>query len=122
MSKNNFSTIIDYGSTCVRIGVFDKNLEQLCISSKDIDEKNNYEEHLKSINFLVKEVEKKISNHLENIIVLYDSSKIYSIDLSIKKNFDQKILVMDVSSSIILEANQLIKNNYSTKDCKWWTM
>jgi len=55
---------------------------------------------------------KKISNHLENIIVLYDNSEIHSIDLSINKDFDQIVNFNDINSSIILEANRLIKNNY----------
>ena len=49
-----------------------------------------------SINLLVREAEKKISNHLENVFILYDDSEILSVDLSIKKNFDQKVLIKDV--------------------------
>jgi len=115
MNKNNFSMVIDYGSSSLRLGVFNESLDNLYISSKSISEKNNYEEHFNSIKFLIKEAEKKISNHLDNITVLYDSPEIYSIDLSIKKNFDQKIFIKDVYSSIILEANQLIKNNHINK-------
>ena len=70
---------------------------------------------LKSINFLIREAEKKISSHLENITVLYDTSEICTIDISIKKKLDQKIIFKDVCSSLILEANQLIKNCYLIK-------
>ena len=115
MNKNNFSMVIDYGSSSLRLGVFNKNLDNLYISSKSINEKDNYEEHFNSIKLLIKEAEKKISNHLDNITILYDSPKIYSIDLSIKKDFDHKIFVKEIYSSIILEANQLIKNNYFNK-------
>ena len=72
MNKNNFSTVIDYGSAKLRLGVFNENLDNLYISSKSITEKNNYEEHFNLIKFLIKDAEKKISNHLDNIIVLYD--------------------------------------------------
>ena len=115
MNKNNFSTVIDYGSAKLRLGVFNENLDNLYISSKSITEKNNYEEHFNLIKFLIKDAEKKISNHLDNITVLYDAPDVCSIDLSIKKNFDQRLFIQKVYSSIILEANQLIKNNYVDK-------
>lgn len=112
MMKSKFSTIIEYGSTCFRLGVFGENFVKLHFSSSNVVEKDNYEEHFKIINTLIKEAEKKISNHLENIILLYDSPEIFSIDLSIRKDFDQKTFINDIYNSIILEANQLIKNNY----------
>ncbi len=115
MQKNNYSTIIDFGSNELRVGVFDNKLSKLYFKSKKIFQKDNYEEYSKSINFLIREAEKKISTHLENITVLYDTSKISTIDLSIKKKIDQKILFKDVCSSIILEANQLIKDCYIDK-------
>ncbi len=115
MNKNKYSTIIDYGSSNFRLGIFNENLENLYISSKAVVEKNDYNEHFSSINFLIKDAEKKISNHIENIVVLYDDKDISSVDLSIKRDFDQKIFIDDIYSSIILEANQLIKNNYINK-------
>jgi len=115
MKKNNYSTIIDYGSSELRLGVFDNKLSKLFIQSKDISQKDNYEEHSKSINFLIREAENKISAHLESITVLHDTSEIFTIDISIKKKIDQKIIFKDVCSSIILEANQLINDCYINK-------
>ena len=115
MQKDNYSTIIDFGSSELRLGVFDDKFSKLFFQSKDISQKNNYEEYLKSINFLIREAENKISAHLENITVLYDTSKIFTIDLSIKKKLDQKTIFKDICSSIILEANQLIKDCYINK-------
>ena len=115
MQKDNYSTIIDFGSSELRLGVFDDKFSKLFFQSKDISQKNNYEEYLKSINFLIREAENKISTHLENITVLYDTSKILTIDLSIKKKLDQKTIFKDICSSIILEANQLIKDCYINK-------
>jgi len=115
MRKNNYSTIVDFGSSELRLGVFDNNLSKIFFYSKSISQKNNYEEYSKLINFLIKEAENKISSHLENITVLYDTSEICTIDLSIKKKLDQKIIFSDVCSSIILEANQIIKNYYIDK-------
>ena len=115
MQKNNYSTIIDFGSTELRLGVFDDKLSKLFFKSKKISEKNNYEEYSKSINILIREAEKKVSTHIENITVLYDTSKINTIDLSIKKKIDQSTPFEDVCSSIVLEANQLIKDCYINK-------
>ena len=86
MKKDNYSTIIDFGSSEIRMGVFDHNLSKLFFQLKDISEKNNYEEYSKSINFLIREAEKKISSHLENATVMYDTPKMFTIDISIKKN------------------------------------
>ncbi len=115
MKKNNYSTIIDFGSSELRLGVFDNKLSKLFFQSENIYQKYKYEESLKSINSLIREAENKISTHLENVTVLYDSSEIFTIDLSIKKKLDQKIIFKDICSSIILEANQLISDNYNNK-------
>ena len=115
MKKDNYSTIIDFGSRKLRLGVFDSKLSKLLFQSKTIYQNSNYEEYLKSINFLIREAENKISSHLENISVLFDTSDICTIDLSIKKKLDQKIFFKEVYSSIILEANQLIKDCYINK-------
>ena len=115
MKKNNSLCFIDYGSSVLRLGVFDEKYNCLHSSSKNMLAEKNFDEYSKSVNLLVREAEKKISNHLENVFVLYDDSEILSVDLSIKKIFDQNILVKDVYSSIIEECNQLINNNYIKK-------
>tara|TARA_B100002051_G_C16704091_1_gene622695 strand:- start:411 stop:1595 length:1185 start_codon:yes stop_codon:yes gene_type:complete len=115
MKNNSYLTIIDFGSNELRLGVFDKKFSKLFFQSIIISNKNNYEEYSSSINLLIREAEKKISSHLENITVLYDTSEIYNIDLSIKKKLDQKINFKDICSSLTLEANQLIKDCYINK-------
>ena len=115
MKKNNYPTVIDFGSSELRLGVFDSKLSKLFFESKDIFKNDNYKEYSKSINTLIREAEKKISTHLENVTVLYDSSEIYTIDLSIKKKLDQKTIFKDICSSLILEAKNLIKNSYTNK-------
>ena len=112
MNKNNYSTILDLGQSKLRLGVYNEKLDHVYSTSRNIIEKGNYEEYSKTIDLIIRDAEKKISDHLENIIVLYDSSEIFSIDLSIKKDFDQKVLFKDINSSLILESNQLIKNSY----------
>ena len=45
MKKNNHSTIIDFGSSELRLGVFDNKLSKLFFQSKDIFQKDNFEEY-----------------------------------------------------------------------------
>ncbi len=115
MRKNSYLTVVDFGSSELRLGVFDNEFSKLFFKSKKISQKNDYEEYSKSINILIREAEKKISSHLENITVLYDTYKINTIDLSIKKKIDQNMPLKDVCSLIVLEANQLIKDCYANK-------
>ena len=83
MPKNKYSTVIDFGSSELRLGVFNSKLSKLFFKKKKILQKNNSHEYFESINLLIKEAENKISTHLENLTVLFDSSDIYTIDLSI---------------------------------------
>ena len=115
MSKNKYSSVIDFGSSELRLGVFNENQSKLYFNSKKIIQKNNYDEYLEKIKLLIRDAESKISTHLENLTVLYDSSDIFTIELSIKKKLEQKITLKDFCSSIVLEAKQLIKNSYPNK-------
>ena len=49
MKKNNYSTIIDFGSSEIRLGVFDNKLSKLFFQSKDIHQKNKNKRNLKSV-------------------------------------------------------------------------
>ena len=91
MKKNNFSAIIDLGHSKLRFGIFDDNFINLYSSSKKIMENDTEENYSKNINSLIIESEKKISNHIDDIIVMYDLDEIFSIDISIKRNFDKKV-------------------------------
>ena len=112
MKQNNYSAIIDFGSDNLRLSVFNRDSKNIFSSSQQIVDKNNFEEHSKTLNFLIRNTEKKIASHLESIVVLYDNKDFFSVDISIKKNFDQPILFKDIYFSLIREANLLIINNY----------
>tara|TARA_B100001123_G_scaffold371174_1_gene434167 strand:- start:946 stop:2124 length:1179 start_codon:yes stop_codon:yes gene_type:complete len=112
MKKNNYSTVIDFGCDVLRLCVFNNDSKNIFSISKEIFDKNDINEYSKSLDSLIRSAEKKISSHLDNIIVLYDHSEFHSIDLSIKKEFDQPINLKDTYYSLIMEANLLITNNY----------
>ena len=115
MLKDKYSTVIDFGSSELRLAVYNEQLSKLFFQSKKILQKKNYNEYFETINLLIKAAESKISTHLENLIVLYDSPDVYTIDLSIKKKLDQKVTIKDFCSLIIIEANQLIRDCYPNK-------
>ena len=115
MSKDKYSSVIDFGSSEFRLGVFNENQSKLYFNTKKIIQKNNHDECFEKIKLLIRDAESKISTHLENLTVLYDSSDIHTIEISIKKKLDQKIALKDFCSSIVLEAKQLIKNSYTNK-------
>ena len=70
MNKNNYSTVIDFGSNNLRLSVFNKDSKNIFSISKEISVKNDFEEQSKLLNFLIRSAEKKISSHLENLVVL----------------------------------------------------
>ena len=112
MKKNNYHTIIDFGKKKIRLAVFNKDSKNIFSISKEIQKKENYDEHSKSLNYLIRIAEKKISSHLNNVTVLFDHSQFYSVDMSIKKEFDQPTNLKETYALLLQEANLLIFNNY----------
>ena len=88
---SEFDAIIDFGSKNLKIGVFNKDLENIYSSKQEIIssiENLNIDE---SLTTLIKDAEKYLSSHIGNVIVLYDSTQYYSLDLCIKKvNVDNR--------------------------------
>ena len=103
---NDFETIIDLGSKNLRLGVFDETSKKIYYSEEIIiDSLEN------SLSKLIKDAEKNLSTHIENVVVLYDSPKFYSLDLSIKKVFDHNTSLKKVYDSLIEEAHFIISQN-----------
>ena len=121
MSEKNLDVIIDFGSSKIRLGIFNKEtlknviiLEKDCISNftqKNFDIKNSNE----VIKDLIKSAEKKINNHIKNINLMIDTPDIFSIDISIRKNFDNKQNSKDEIKSLLNEAKSLVQKNYPNK-------
>ena len=121
MNKKGLNTYIDFGSSRIRIGVFDlessKNIftfEKDCISNFnekyfDISKSNEV------INSLIKVAEKKIDNHIKNINLMIDTPDMFSIDISIKRTFDKKKYSNSDILSLLQEGKNLIQNNYFDK-------
>ncbi len=113
---SNLDTVIDFGSKNLRLGVFNQSSEIIYSSNIKTTEVFESENLDNSLNKLIRDAEKKLSTHLVDVNVLYDSSKFNFVDLSIKKSFDQPILISKYYKSLIKEANFIVsENNFKDK-------
>tara|TARA_B100000579_G_scaffold438048_1_gene471397 strand:- start:1012 stop:2193 length:1182 start_codon:yes stop_codon:yes gene_type:complete len=119
--SNDYNTIIDFGSSKIRIGVFDKKninkvfyLEKNCQSNFRIKE-FNINQSREIIYQLIQDSEKKFGTHIDNVALLIDTPDLFSIDLSIRKKFDKKKIDTDDIAHLILEAKSIIQKNYNNK-------
>ena len=110
---NNLDAILDLGSQSLRLGVFDQDSKNIYISKqKNINDFNNTSFE-KSLKILIRDAEKKLSSHIENVVILYDSPKFHSLDISIKKTFDDNTSIKEVYNNLIQEAHFFVsQNNY----------
>ena len=108
---SEFNAVIDFGSNNLRIGVFDSQSKSIYSSKVSLRDSLNNKDTNNYLNELIRDTERHLSIHLENVKVLYDSSKFYSIDLSIKKKFDQPTIIKNHYDNLIEEANFIISQN-----------
>ena len=121
MNEKNLNVFIDFGSSKIRLGIYNKEtskniliLEKDCISNfslNNFDIKNSNE----IIKNLIKSAEKKINNHIKNINLMIDTQDMFSIDISIKKNYDRKQYSKNEIKSLLNEAKSLVQKNYLNK-------
>ena len=107
----NLDTIIDFGSKNLRLVVFNHSSEIIYSSNINTTEVLESENLDNSLNKLIRDAEKKLSTHLVDVNVLYDSSKFNFVDLSIKKSFDQPTLISEYFKSLVKEANFIVSEN-----------
>ena len=112
MSKDNYINIFDVGASKIRFTVFDKNLNNIFSNNISISHDKEYIDYLEQIKQIVKNAEKKISTHIENIVLATDTNELISINLSLKKKFDTEIKLFKVYKLILKELRQLINSNY----------
>ena len=111
MSKERYFNILDFGSSKLRFSVFDDKFKEKYSDTCAIQLDNN-QEILDSFTDLLKKAEKKISSHIEDIILILDSKDLLTIDLSFRKNLDNKTKFKKVYDTLILELKQTIQFNY----------
>tara|TARA_B100000700_G_scaffold321189_1_gene419920 strand:- start:1010 stop:2176 length:1167 start_codon:yes stop_codon:yes gene_type:complete len=121
MNEKNLNAFIDFGSSKIRLGVYDKEIsknlivsEKICISNLSLKNFNinNSNEIIKD---LIKSAEKKINNHIKNINLMIDTPDMFSIDISIKKSSDNNQYSKNDIKSLLNEAKSLVQKNYLDK-------
>ena len=91
---NEFHTVIDYGTKNLRLNVFNETFKSIYsskVENSELVENKNLE---KSLIKLIRDAEKYLSNHIDYVDILYDTSQFNYIDLSIKKSFDSIISIL----------------------------
>ena len=112
MNKENMDTVIDLGYSKVKITTFDQNKKIISHFSEKIDDRENIEEISSIIKKLIKYSEKEISNHIEDINLLFDHQNFFTIDISIKKNIDHIKSSNELKSDAKQECTQIINSCY----------
>ena len=111
-------SILEFGSTHVRLAIYDKLiLNQSLFYEKKIDftrNKDSIENH--PIFNLIMKAEKDLGQHLNEVLLMMDSSNIHSLDFSIQKNYDKKIVTNEDINYLINESEQVVKKNNQDQD------
>ena len=114
MNKENYISIIDFGSSKIRFSVFDSNLNEKFLESSDAILESDYSNHFKKINHIVKLAEKKISSHIQDIILTIDPNDLFTVAISIEKKQDEKSELSKIYANAFLELDQLIQLHYNS--------
>ena len=114
MNKENYISILDFGSSKIRFSVFDSNLNEKFLESSNAILESDYSNHFKKINHIVKLAEKKISSHIQDIILTIDPNDLFTVAISIEKKQDEKSELNKIYANALLELDQLIQLHYNS--------
>ena len=112
MNRRKFFNVIDFGSSKIRLSIFDLNFNEKFSDSINVSINEDFKNHFDAINKIIKKAEKKFSYHIEDIILTLDSVELFVIDISLIKNVDRSSKVTKLYESLILELNQIINSYY----------
>ena len=111
-------SILEIGSTQISLAIYDKFISNQSLFYQDkLDYIDSENQNIEEIIFnLIKRAEKDIDQHLNEISLMIDSASIYSLDISMQKNYDKKIVSNKDMDHLIKECEQIIKTNNKEKD------
>ena len=115
---NSPISILEFSSTHIYLNVYDK---AIMSQNSFYEEKINYSkddnlDNEKPLINIIRKAEKDLDQHLNEIILIIDSPSIHSIDFSIKKNYDKKLISNIDIEYITNECEKIIRSNYQDKD------
>ena len=113
MNKNDsLISILEFGSTNLKLSIYNN---QILNQSFFYEEKIEYtkNENLIENNLfnLILKAEKDLGQHLNEMLLIMDSSSIHSLDLSIQKFYDKKIFTLQDLDYLINECEQIVKTH-----------
>ena len=116
MSDKNLYSIIDFGSSKIRLGIFGDYLaNSKYLKEYNIEYKHVHRDNLelgKIIEKIILEAENEIDRHLINVNVMVDTPDTLLIDLSLKKKVENIELNETIIKNYINEVKILIEKNY----------
>ncbi len=113
MNKNDsLISILEFGSTNLKLSIYNN---QILNQSFFYEEKIEYTKNKnlienKLFNLILK-AEKDLGQHLNEMLLIMDSSCIYSLDLSMQKFYDKKIFTLKDLDHLINECEQIVKTH-----------
>ena len=112
MGKINYFNIIDFGLSNIRFSIFDNNYSEKFSISKSVLLNKDYLNHFTIITEIIKQGEKKISDHINDVVLTLDTEDLFVINVSLKKNLDSSSNLDKAYNALVLELNQLIDTSY----------
>ena len=112
MNIKNFQTFFDCGFSKVRAGTFniDNNNEAFYAESEFFTDQSNLELKIQKI---VTSLEKDSNEYIDNISLMLDSSKMFSVGISLSKKLDGYKLKQANIQFLVQEAKQQILKHYT---------
>ena len=102
--------IMELGSTYVRLAIFSNLIpNQNLYFEEKFDFTRDAQDVNQKIFNLITNAEKKLGNHLNEILMLIDSSTVNSLDYTIQKNYDKKLITSQDIDYLINESKKIIK-------------
>ena len=110
------TSVLDFGSTHLGLAIYENQIitQSLLYEEKINYTKNQVSEELHTISSIIDKAEKNIGQHLNDILLLIDSSCIFSLDFSINKNFEKKLITKDDIDHLIIESENIVRSNYKS--------
>ena len=112
MVDEKINTIIDLGKSNIKLGIFDEKKKLIYSSSEETEVFSEASNTSKIVKNLIRNSERKISNHIDKITLLLDDPSFFSIDLSTKRNIDQIQTPSEIQYSAFLDCSQIIEQSY----------
>ena len=113
MFKENYLSIIDFGSSKTRITIFDSNLNIAFTQSLNKNLNSEDVQYFNLFKNIIKTAEKKISSHIDDTILIFDSGETFILEISLQKKFDKNLNFMKAYEILKQEIQQIINNNYN---------